>query len=222
MNEVIMKKIFFAFLIGFFSVGVVFSQDDGKIVTNIIKSMETTESTIVDMSVDYMQTITYFSTGEKQSNRGEIKMKDVNIYMYQKLPKHQYTYIDGKKITTYVPENKQVVVDNWKDILENDVVLATTLNFSKNYKRAKRDYSVSLILQTNQEYCLLIKSLNMKKNDWKLYLNVDTKTFLVNSSIFENSNFKVEVKLLNYKLNTGLNDSVFQFSCPKDVELVEL
>ncbi|MDD5021310.1 MAG: outer-membrane lipoprotein carrier protein LolA [Endomicrobiaceae bacterium] len=216
-----MKKIFFAFLIGIFSVGVVFSQDDGKIVTDIIKSMNEKESTIVDMGVEYSQSITYFSTGEKQSSRGEVKMKGENIYMYQRLPKRQYTYIDGKKIITYVPENKQAVVDNWKDILENDIVLATALNFSKNYKRFKRDYMVSLILQTDKEYCLIVKSVNIN-DDWKLYLNVDVKTFLVNSSIFENSNFKVEVKLLNYKLNTGLSDSIFQFNMPKDVELVEL
>jgi len=105
--------------------------------------------------------------------------------------------------------------------LENDVLLATALNFSKNYKRARVEYSISLIVQTDNEYCLMVKSVQ-EKADWKLYLNVDTKTFFVNSAIFENSNFKVEVKLSNYRPNTGLSDSIFQFTLPKDVELVEL
>lgn len=216
-----MKKTFFAFLIALLSVTVVSAREVTPLVTKIIKSMETKEATIVDMSIDYTQTIIYFSTGEKQSTRGEIKMKDANIYMYQRQPKYQHTYIDGKKIITYVPANKQAVVDNWKDILENDVILATALNFSKNYKRAKLEYFISLILQTDNEYCLMVKSVQ-EKADWKLYLNVDTKTFLVNSAIFENNNFKVEVKLSNYRLNTGLSDSIFQFTLPKDVELVEL
>lgn len=216
-----MKKTFFVFLISILSVTVVSARELAPLVTKIIKSMEKTEATIVDMSIDYTQTITYFSTGEKQSTRGEIKMKDVNIYMYQRQPKYQHTYIDGKKIITYVPANKQAVVDNWKDVLENDVLLATALNFSKNYKRARIEYFINLIVQTDNEYCLIVKSVQ-EKADWKLYLNVDTKTFLVNSAIFENSNFKVEVKLSNYKLNTGLSDSIFQFNLPKDVELVEL
>lgn len=216
-----MKKTFFTFLIAILSVTVVSAREVTPLVTKIIKSMEKTEATIVDMSIDYTQTITYFSTGEKQSTRGEIKMKDVNIYMYQRQPKYQHTYIDGKKIITYVPANKQAIVDNWKDVLENDVLLATALNFSKNYKRARIEYSINLIVQTDNEYCLIVKSVQ-EKSDWKLYLNVDTKTFLVNSAIFENSNFRVEVKLSNYKLNTGLSDGIFQFNLPKDVELVEL
>ncbi|GAB1402604.1 hypothetical protein MASR1M68_15150 [Elusimicrobiota bacterium] len=67
----------------------------------------------------------------------------------------------------------------------------------------------------------MVKSVQ-EKADWKLYLNVDTKTFLVNSAVFENNNFKVEVKLSNYRLNTGLSDSIFKFTLPKDIELVEL
>ncbi len=216
-----MRKTFFAFVIAFLSVTVVSAREVTPLVTKIIKSMETKEATIVDMSIDYTQTIVYFSTGEKQSTRGEIKMKDANIYMYQRQPKYQHTYIDGNKIITYVPANKQAVVDSWKDILENDVLLATALNFSKNYKRAKLEYFISLIVQTDNEYCLMVKSVQ-EKADWKLYLNVDTKTFLVNSAVFENNNFKVEVKLSNYRLNTGLSDSIFKFTLPKDVELVEL
>lgn len=216
-----MKRTFFAFLITVLAFTVVSAREVTPLVTKIIKSMETKEATIVDMSIDYTQTIVYFSTGEKQSTRGEIKMKDANIYMYQRQPKHQHTYIDGKKIITYIPANKQAVVDNWKDVLENDVLLATALNFSKNYKRAKLEYFISLIVQTDNEYCLMVKSVQ-EKADWKLYLNVDTKTFLVNSAVFENNNFKVEVKLSNYRLNTGLSDSIFKFTLPKDIELVEL
>lgn len=216
-----MKRTFFAFLITVLAFTVVSAREVTPLVTKIIKSMETKEATIVDMSIDYTQTIVYFSTGEKQSTRGEIKMKDANIYMYQRQPKHQHTYIDGKKIITYIPANKQAIVDNWKDVLENDVILATALNFSKNYKRAKLEYFISLIVQTDNEYCLMVKSVQ-EKADWKLYLNVDTKTFLVNSAVFENNNFKVEVKLSNYRLNTGLSDSIFKFTLPKDIELVEL
>lgn len=216
-----MKKIFFAFLIGIFSAGFVFAREASPLASKVVKSMEETENTIVDAGLEYTQTITYFSTGEKQSSRGEIKMKGQNIYMFQRLPKYRYVYIDGKKMITYIPENKQALVDKWKDILENDVVLATAINFSKNYKRDKKEYTVSLILQTDQEYCLLVKSVD-EKQDWKLYLNVDVKTFLVNSAVFENDNFKSEVKLSNYKLNTGLSDGIFQFNCPKDVEIVEL
>ncbi|GAB1402603.1 hypothetical protein MASR1M68_15140 [Elusimicrobiota bacterium] len=149
-----MKRTFFAFLITVLAFTVVSAREVTPLVTKIIKSMETKEATIVDMSIDYTQTIVYFSTGEKQSTRGEIKMKDANIYMYQRQPKHQHTYIDGKKIITYIPANKQAVVDNWKDVLENDVLLATALNFSKNYKRAKLEYFISLIVQTDNEYCL--------------------------------------------------------------------
>ncbi len=216
-----MKKIIYLVLICFMSSAPVFAREGSSVATKVIKSMEEAQASIVDAALEYTQTITYFSTGERQVTRGEIKMKEPNIYIYQRQPKYQHTYIDGKKMITYVPENKQAIIESWKEILENNILLAAALNFNKNYKNAKIDYNVTMVVQTDKEYCLMVKSVNVNEN-WKIYLNVDSTKFLVNSAIYENNNFKVEVKMHNYKLNTGLSDSIFEFNAPKDVEVVEM
>lgn len=216
-----MKKIYILVLVLLCSLFSISYGDDIK-VNDVLMKMEQVDKNIQDMEFNFIQEIDYTSTNEKQISSGAVKHKKQNyIYMSQKKPQEQYTYIDGKKITIYVPANKQAIVENWKDVLNSDIILTTIIGFSKNFRTFERDHSIKLESQNAKEYTLLMKS-NNPKQIWQMYINIDKETLLVNSAIFDNKNFIIDVKLTDYKLNVGLQTDIFKFKPTKDIDVIEL
>jgi hypothetical protein len=68
--------------------------------------MEETENTIVDAVLNIPDDNLFFQQRETVKQRRN-KMKGQNIYMFQRLQIPD-VYIDGKKMITYIPENKQL------------------------------------------------------------------------------------------------------------------
>jgi outer membrane lipoprotein-sorting protein len=159
------------------------------------QKIEAADKNVKDMEFNFTQKINYVSTNEKQTSSGIVKYKKQNyIYMFQKNPSEQYTYIDGRKMTVYVPANKQAVVENWKDVLNSDMILTTIIGFGKNFRSFEKDHSIVLESQNDKEYVLLMKP-NNQKQVWSMHINVDKETLLVNSAVFDNKNFIINVKL---------------------------
>jgi len=189
---------------------------------DVLSKIEAADKNVKDMEFNFTQKINYVSTNEKQTSSGIVKYKKRNyIYMFQKNPSEQYTYIDGRKMTVYVPANKQAVVENWKDVLNSDMILTTIIGFGKNFRSFEKDHSIVLESQNDKEYVLLMKP-NNQKQVWSMHINVDKETLLVNSAEFDNKNFIINVKLTDYKLNVGFRTDVFKFKPAKDIEVIEL
>lgn len=216
-----MKKFYILILILMSFLSGLSQAETAKTIEAILTDMEQTGKNIKDMAFDFTQEINYISTNEKMSVCGQVKHKKQNyIYIYQKNPE-QYTYIDGKKITIYVPANKQAFVESWKDVVNSDIIITTIIGFSKNWKTFKKSHSIEMISENDKEYTLLTKPLDFKKS-WTMNINIDKHTLLVNSAFFDNNNFTISVKMTNYKLNLGLNSAVFRFNPAKNIEVIQL
>lgn len=219
-----MNKIFSFFLlisaVVFIFSGNLFSADDN--IDKILANIEKKNSSVKDMQAEYVQTITYFATDEKLKSEGIFKHKKPDyINLVQLLPTRQYTYIDGKNITTYVPANKQAVVEKWKNVVDGDVILTSVFKFTKNFKTLKKDYNIVLKDQTNIDYSFLIKPIN-KKEDWTMAITVSKANSLVTASSFNNGNFVVDIEIKNYKINNNFSNDIFRFVAPKNVDVIEL
>ena len=213
-----MKKFILMFFVMFLANNL-FSQAIS--VDTILANIEKKDNSIQDLSVDYVQQINYYSVDEKQTSYGDVKFKKQNnLCIVQKVPQLQYTYIDGKKMTVYVPANNQAIVDNWKTVLKNDIIVATMINFSKNWKQLKKTATIELSKQTDNDYVLLIKPI--ENEGWKLFVNVDKENYFINETIFDNGNFSLNVQLKNYRTNIKLNNSLFKFIPNKETEVIEL
>jgi len=213
-----MKKIILMFFC-FFVCGSLFARQ--ITVDEILANIEKKDGSIQDLSADYTQLINYYSVDEKQTSFGDVKFqKQNNLCIVQKKPQLQYTYIDGKKITVYVPANNQAIVDSWKSVLKNDIIVATMINFSKNWKQLKKTATIELSGQTDNEYNLLIQPI--KNEGWKLFVNVDKQNYLINGTVFDNGNFSINVTLTNYRTNIKLKNSLFKFVPDQDTEVIEL
>ncbi|MFA7074179.1 MAG: outer-membrane lipoprotein carrier protein LolA [Endomicrobiaceae bacterium] len=217
-----MKKKYI-FILAFICVFYNFSYGENVKTDDVLSKIETADKNIRDMEFNFMQTISYVSTGEKQASSGIVKYKKQNyIYMFQKKPCEQHTYIDGKKMTVYVPANKQAVVENWKDVLNSDMILTMLVGFGKNFRSFEKNNLIILEeSQNNKEYRLLMKPKDSGQL-WEMHINIGKETLLVNSAEFDNKNFIIDVELKGYKLNTGVGTDIFRFKPEKDIEVIEL
>ena len=191
-------------------------------IDEILSKIEKQNSVIRDMQAEYFQTVTYFSTNEKFESEGIFKHKKQNyIYLSQLKPIKQYTYIDGKHITTYIPDNKQAIVEKWKDVVNADILLTSVFKFTKNFKYLKKEYIVELLEETKTSYSFSIKPINIKEN-WTMTIVVSKNTALIAKTSFTNENFVVNVKFTNYKLNNNFSNELFKFTAPKNIDIIEL
>lgn len=199
--------------------GTAFCKDDIDIV---LSKIEKQNSSVRDMQADYSQVVTYLSTNEQMKSEGVFKHKKQDyISLVQISPERQYTYIDGKTITTYVPANKQAVVEKWKNVVENDVMLTSVFKFTKNFKSLKKDYDIKIQNETNVNYSFLIVP-NDGKESWRMLITINKSDSLVTASSFNNGNFVVDIKIKNYRINNNFSNDVFKFVAPKNVDVIEL
>ena len=207
----------------FVCVSCIFSQEPAKQnIDTILSNLEKEDSTIKDLQATYFQTVTYLATDEQFISEGVFKHKKPNfISLAQTKPTKQYTYIDGKHITTYVPDNKQAIVEKWKDVINSDILLTSVFKFIKNWKIFKKEYIVELKEETKVDYSFLIKPIKSKEK-WNMTITISKSSSLITSTSFNNGNFIVDVKLTNYKLNNNFSNDIFKFTAPKNIELIEL
>ncbi len=191
-------------------------------IDDILSKIEKQNSSVTDMHAEYFQTVTYFSTDEKLQSEGIFMHKKPNyIYLAQLKPAKQYTYIDGKHITTYIPDNKQAIVEKWKDVINADVLLTSVFKFTKNFKSLKKEYNIELTEETKVYYSFLIKPVN-EQQKWNLKITVSKSNSLITETSFDNGNFVVDVRLTNYKLNNNFSNELFKFTAPKNIDIIEL
>ncbi len=201
---------------------IISAQDGSKAnLDAVLLKMEQINLKMQDMQLDYTQDLVYTSVDEKQTTKGQIKYKDKNhICIYQKPPQEQYVYINGSKITTYVPANKQAIVENWKNILNNDEILMTIIDFNKNWKAFKKNHIIELNGETDSDYILYIKSKNPTVT-WSLYIELNKKTLLIDSAMYSNKNYTINIALTNYSINNNFSDDTFKFVPTKDIDIID-
>ena len=189
----------------------------------VLNNLEKENKTITDFQANYFQTITYLSTNEQLNSEGIFKYKKQNyIYLEQTKPERQYNYIDGRNITTYIPANRQAIVEKWKDVVNSDVILTSVFRFINNinnWKTFKKDFIVELKEETKVNYLFLIKPKDVKEK-WKMTINISKNTFQVIKVSFNNENFIISVKLANYELNNNFSKDIFKFVVPKSAEVI--
>lgn len=188
----------------------------------VLTNLEQKNKTITDFQTNYFQTITYLSTDEQLKLEGIFKYKKQNyIYMEQTNPSKQYTYIDGKNITTYIPANRQALVEKWKDVVNSDIILTSIFKFINDWKSLKKDYVIELKEETKVDYSFLIQPKDTKEK-WEMIIVISKNTFQVINASFNNKNFVVNVKLMNYKTNNNFSKDMFKFAAPKNIDVIYL
>ena len=218
----IIKKFVSIVITLFVCVSAVVCEAPEQNIDTILSKLEKQDLTIKDLQADYTQTLTYLATDEQFVSGGIFKHKKPNyIYLGQTTPTKQYSYIDGKNITTYVPDNRQAIVEKWKDVVNSDMLLTSVFKFMQNWKTLKKDYVIELKEETKVDYSFSIKPVNSKEK-WTMIITVNKSSSLIAKTSFNNDNFIVDVRLTNYKINNNFKTEIFKFVAPKNVDVIEL
>ncbi len=218
----IIKKFVSIVITLFVCVSAVVCEAPEQNIDTILSKLEKQDLAIKDLQADYTQTLTYLATDEQFVSGGIFKHKKPNyIYLGQTTPTKQYSYIDGKNITTYVPDNRQAIVEKWKDVVNSDMLLTSVFKFMQNWKTLKKDYIIELKEETKVDYSFSIKPVNSKEK-WTMIITVNKSSSLIAKTSFNNDNFIVDVRLTNYKINNNFKTEIFKFVAPKNVDVIEL
>ena len=218
----IIKKFVSVIITLFVCVSAVLCEAPEQNIDTILSKLEKQDLTIKDLQADYTQTLTYLATDEQFVSGGIFKHKKPNyIYLGQTTPTKQYSYIDGKNITTYVPDNRQAIVEKWKDVVNSDMLLTSVFKFMQNWKTLKKDYIIELKEETKVDYSFSIKPVNSKEK-WTMIITVNKSSSLIAKTSFNNDNFIVDVRLTNYKMNNNFKTEIFKFVAPRNVDVIEL
>ena len=218
----IIKKFVSIVITLFVCVSAVVCEAPEQNIDTILSKLEKQDLAIKDLQADYTQTLTYLATDEQFVSGGIFKHKKPNyIYLGQTTPTKQYSYIDGKNITTYVPDNRQAIVEKWKDVVNSYMLLTSVFKFMQNWKALKKDYVIELKEETKVDYSFSIKPVNSKEK-WTMIITVNKSSSLIAKTSFNNDNFIVDVRLTNYKINNNFKAEIFKFVAPKNVDVIEL
>ncbi|OEG69604.1 hypothetical protein ATZ36_08515 [Candidatus Endomicrobiellum trichonymphae] len=210
----IMSVAFIALAVGAFA----HSKDDN--LNDILKKMEEAEKRIATIKADYIRSIFFESTKEKQEVSGTMFLKKPDsIYINQKVPQEQRIYISGKNITIYVPENKQAVIDSWKNFFDGDFALAVIINFGTSWREIKRTNIISFGGE-NEKY-VVIKINPMEHKDWNIKIYVSKATMYPGKAVIESDGVRREIIFKSYTLNPALDKNMFKFNA-SGIEVIKL
>jgi chaperone LolA len=213
-------RVFIASIV-FIALAVVsFARSKNDNLNDILKRMEEAEKRIYTLKVDYSRSVFFESTKEKQEVSGTLFFKKpASIYMNQRLPQEQHIYIDGKNVTTYVPENKQAVIDSWRNFIDGDFALAVVINFGSSWREIKRTNVISFDGE-NEKY-VVIKVSPMENKGWSVKIYVSKATMYPGKAVIESDGVRGEIIFKSYALNPALDKDIFKFNAP-GIEVIKL
>ncbi|MDR3281607.1 MAG: outer membrane lipoprotein carrier protein LolA, partial [Endomicrobium sp.] len=112
--------------------------------TKILLKIENSSKKINTLKMDYVQNVFYEYTKEREEIAGTLFLKKPRyMYIKQLLPLEQQIYIDDKKILIYTPKDKQVVVDDLKNVIGVYFLPSLILNFGSGWREIKKTNIIS-------------------------------------------------------------------------------
>jgi chaperone LolA len=187
---------------------------------DILKRMEGAKKRVDTLKVDYTRSMFFESTKEKQEVSGTLFFKRPNsIYINQRVPQEQRIYIDGKNMTIYVPENRQAIIDSWKNFIDGDFALAVIINLGSNWREIKKTNIVSFGGE-NEKY-VVVKVNPMEKKIWNIKIYVSKATMYPGKAVIESDGVRVEIVFKNYTLNPAFDKDMFKFNA-SGIEVIKL
>ena len=153
---------------------------------------------------------------------GEVYFKKGGkMLWYYKSPEKQEIILDGQNLWVYLPEEKQVMKNNFNIIPSNIVVdlfrgkIDIQQKFKVTFIQHITDKSSSLI---EIGMIPIIYNPTLKK----LSLWIDPETYLiVKSSLEDEFGNRTIIEFSKIEVDRGIDDSIFKFTPPKGVEIFE-
>lgn len=184
----------------------------------IIARVRNTYEKLQALSADFQKEYTWALAGETQTLTGKLYLKKGDRYRVE--TEAQTIVTDGKTVWTYSADKQQVFIDNMTKSQENplprDLLIKYTNDFKAEYVRNEKIDEIDchvVRLQPRQEDDSFAKSVTVwvDKKNW-IAVKIEQVDLNENLTVY---------KLQNFAINPALEDQLFAFKIPDNVEVVD-
>jgi outer membrane lipoprotein carrier protein len=188
----------------------------------VVQRMQKRYEQAGDFRATFSQKYTYAATGRERSSSGELLVKKPGRmrWNYGGPEPQMYLATEGT-LWVYEPEAKQAFR---QDLKGSQLPAAVSFLMGKGKLSDEFDISVAKDLPYGepQDHRLVLKPKQPQSTYKAIYLVVDAKTYLVRQSVLVNAQGDVNaITFADVKINTKLADSLFKWTPPADVRVIE-
>lgn len=175
-----------------------------------------------DFHADFQQETRLASINRVEKGSGSIRFKKPGKMLWEyTAPQAQKIILDGKNLWLYLPEDKQVMKNNFSTIPQHIVsdLFLGKIEIQKKFK-------VRLLQQdqksSTKEISLELTPLVFDPTIKKLTLWVDpAKSYVLRTCLEDDFGTKTMLTFSNIAINTNIPDATFAFTPPPGVEIFE-
>jgi len=174
---------------------------------------------VKDFTADFTHTYQGGVLKKTISERGTVQIKKPGRMRWEYTAPERKTFVsDGRKIYSYIPADRQVVV---ADMPKEDEATTAVL-FLAGKGDLTRDFSVSYSDGGSGGLWLLRLDPRRKQRDYDwLILGVDPGTMQIRRLVAADQQGGTSTfDFSNYRENTGLTDKIFAFTIPRGVDVI--
>jgi outer membrane lipoprotein carrier protein len=219
-----MRKFFFCLLVLFFfhSSFIIHHSSfaaQAASVPTIVKRLQARYDSTGGFRADFTQEVESATLGQKIESRGKVFFKKPGLMRWEFTSGPQQTLVsDGKFFWFYQPAEKQVLKTPFQQAFRSN----TPVSFLTGVGRVDQDFTVTLQGETNQIYSLRLTPKQDPEAIGLLDLEVDAKTFdILQATITDPLGNTTRVRFTNIDRKAPLDDTLFHFTTPPGVDVVE-
>ncbi len=187
-------------------------------VKGVTERMQRRYDMVDDASAHFAQTIKLGYANVEQSFEGSVVFKKPTRYRLES--EHQTLVTDGVTVWAYAPANRQVIVDSYKEQRnsvspENFLLSLPTSYYATVVSREAVDGNAAVVLKLlPKDDRSFVRSVRM----WVLESSAEVRRI----QIIDQNETETTYAIRSIRLNTNVPDSVFTFSAPAGIEVVDL
>ncbi|MHB8481988.1 MAG: LolA family protein [Nitrospiria bacterium] len=159
-----------------------------------------------------------FKTPVKYSGELFLKRRDKMKLAYLR-PKKEELFINGKEMTTYLPDQHQAIKGIFSKEQESKLpvrLLSGEAVLDKEFKISRQEG------KNSTAYHLLLIPRQKNENLEKIEVEIDPSTYLIKKlSLYQINQNSSSFSFTNVRLNQGLKDGFFIFTPPEGTEMIE-
>jgi outer membrane lipoprotein carrier protein len=188
-----------------------------RLVTGVERSFETMK----DFSADFVQ-IFQDPLNQKQQESGHLYLMRPRMMRWEyKNPEEKLFVSDSKNVFLYVPADKQVSKEAVKDTFDDRMPLMFLLGRSN----LRNEFTRFELLNTKPflEGTKVVRMYPRRKTDLsEVVMEVDPENYQIRRLLLAHKDgSKSEFIFSNIRVNTGIKASLFQFTVPAGVQIVD-
>ena len=186
---------------------------------DVARALQGKYDRVKDFTADFTHTYEGGVLKRKSSERGTVQIKKPGLMRWEYTVPEKKTFVsDGKKIYSYVPADKQVIVS---DVPAADEATTAVL-FLAGKGNLVRDFNISYAETTLAGAVALRLDPRQKQRDYDwLIVTIDEKTMQIRAlTASDQQGGRSTFSFSNYRENTGVADNVFAFKIPRGADVI--